>query len=155
EGGRQDEYGQGAGWILDGEVAVRDLAAKGRVPVALVDRRVEQQPVRVEAVVERPPGRQERRDAERDGERGPATQVIERSPRPDRQGERYVPRVLDRSLSACRRRHRGRCRRRCRALPRCRGCRCCRERSRCSGRWCRWWCRRWSSSRAWRLLCRA
>ncbi len=67
---RGDEDGQGSGRILDGEVAVGHLSALDLVAVSLVDRGVEQQAVRVEAVMEHPPGRQERRDRERGDERG-------------------------------------------------------------------------------------
>jgi len=64
--GRDREDGEGTGWVLDPKVPVRDAPVEERVAVALVQRRVEEQIVRVEAVVERAPGEQEGRDAEDD-----------------------------------------------------------------------------------------
>ena len=68
---RQREHGQRRRRILDREVAVWDLAVGHRVAVALVDRRVDDQVVGVEPVVQRRPhGREHEHRDERDG-RGP------------------------------------------------------------------------------------
>ena len=62
--GRDREDGEGTGWVLDPKVPVGDAPVGDGVAVVLVQRRVEEQVVRVEAVVERAPGEQEGRDAE-------------------------------------------------------------------------------------------
>ena len=65
----QGEHRQRTGRILELEIAVRDLSVRDRIAVALVDRRVDQLLVLVEAdVQERPRDDEERDRRERRGD---------------------------------------------------------------------------------------
>jgi hypothetical protein len=67
----QGEDGQRAGRILELEIAVRDLSSRNRIAVALVDGRVDQLLVLVEADVQQRPRDDEERDRhERRGDDG-------------------------------------------------------------------------------------